>query len=485
MAQDIVTRALRRARRVPHRYRWIAVLVLIWTSILLTSCDRGREDTEVGTPQPQGRPNVILILADDLDKSVFSRTPLDSAWVTEGASFSNALDTTSLCCPSRASILRGQYAHNTGLVNNDNDEPAGGAVYFREQGLDERTVATILRARGYETWFGGKYLNGYETVGGFDGYVPPGWDHWQSYLSPFSANVDGRTVPVMQHYTDWLSAQATKFIDNQRDSSKPIFMIIAPLDTHEPLWIPLRHKGAYLEQRAPRPPSFDEADVSDKPKWVRDQQPLNAQMVAAFDHQQVLRMQSALTLEDLCRHVIDALSRAKQLNDTYLIFTSDNGYQMGLHGIRARKFMPYTEAHEVPFVVRGPSVPAGASLDELVANIDIAPTVLDLAGVEEPGWMDGRSFEPILDSDAPEAWRDSLLIEGVKSGSPKRPAYSGVRRQDEIYVRYESGEEEFYDLRKDPYQLESRPQDASALLKKRLEALKNCAGEGCRQAEGP
>jgi arylsulfatase A-like enzyme len=158
---------------------------------------------------------------------------------------------------------------------------------------------------------------------------------------------------------------------------------------------------------------------------------------------------------------------------------------MGLHGIRARKFMPYTEAHEVPFVVRGPSVPAGASLDELVANIDIAPTVLDLAGVEEPGWMDGRSFEPILDSDAPEAWRDSLLIEGVKSGSPKRPAYSGVRRQDEIYVRYESGEEEFYDLRKDPYQLESRPQDASALLKKRLEALKNCAGEGCRQAEGP
>jgi N-acetylglucosamine-6-sulfatase len=470
---------------VPHRYRWIAVLVLIWTSILLTSCDRGREDTEVGTPQPQGRPNVILILADDLDKSVFSRTPLDSAWVTEGASFSNALDTTSLCCPSRASILRGQYAHNTGLVNNDNDQPGGGAVYFREQGLDERTVATILRARGYETWFGGKYLNGYETVGGFDGYVPPGWDHWQSYLSPFSANVDGRTVPVMQHYTDWLSAQATKFIDNQRDSSKPIFMIIAPLDTHEPLWIPPRHKGAYLEQRAPRPPSFDEADVSDKPKWVRDQQPLNAQMVAAFDHQQVLRMQSALTLEDLCRHVIDALSRAKQLNDTYLIFTSDNGYQMGLHGIRARKFMPYTEAHEVPFVVRGPSVPAGASLDELVANIDIAPTVLDLAGVEEPGWMDGRSFEPILDSDAPEAWRDSLLIEGVKSGSPKRPAYSGVRRQDEIYVRYESGEEEFYDLRNDPYQLDSRPQDASASLKKRLEALKSCAGEGCRQAEGP
>jgi len=282
---------------------------LIWTSILLTSCDRGREDTEVGLPQPQGRPNVILILADDLDKSVFSRTPLDSAWVTEGASFSNAVDTTSLCCPSRASILRGQYAHNTGLVNNDNDQPGGGAAYFREQGLDERTVATILRARGYETWFGGKYLNGYETVGGFDGYVPPGWDHWQSYLSPFSANVDGRTVPVMQHYTDWLSAQAETFIDNQRDSSKPFFMIIAPWDTHEPLWIPPRHEDTYLQEQAPRPSSFDEADVSDKPRWVRDDPPITDRQAASFDQRQVLRMQSALTLEDLCRNVIEALRR--------------------------------------------------------------------------------------------------------------------------------------------------------------------------------
>src|SRR5215208_6206340 len=142
MAQDIFTRALRRVRRVTHRYRCIAVLVLIWTTILLISCDRGREKTEAGTPQPQSRPNVILILADDLDKSVFSRSTLDSAWVPDGANFSNALDTTSLCCPSRASILRGQYAHNTGLWNNDNSEPGGGEKFFREEGLDGRTLAS-------------------------------------------------------------------------------------------------------------------------------------------------------------------------------------------------------------------------------------------------------------------------------------------------------------------------------------------------------
>jgi N-acetylglucosamine-6-sulfatase len=257
----------------------------------------------------------------------------------------------------------------------------------------------------------------------------------------------------------------------------------------------LRHSRTILRAATPRkglsecanpsPPSFDEKDVSDKPRWVRNQLPLRAAAIASFDEQQMLRMRSALTLEDLSKNVIAALKRAHQLDNTYLIFTSDNGYQMGLHGIKVNKFIPYTEAHEVPFVIRGPGVPAGASFDELVANIDIAPTVLDLAGVEVPGWMDGRSFEPFLGGDAPEAWRDSLLIEGVKSASPERPAYSGVRRQEEIYVRYESGEEEFYDLRKDPYQLESRPKDAPASLKKKLEALKNCAGDGCRQAEGP
>jgi N-acetylglucosamine-6-sulfatase len=301
----------------------------------------------------------------------------------------------------------------------------------------------------------------------------------------YEANVDGHTMALQEHYTDWLSGRASKFIVGRQDPSKPFFMKIASFDTHEPLSIPPRHAGAYPNARAPHPPSFDEKDVSDKPQWVRNQPPLSAGTIASFDRQQVLRMRSALTLEDLSENVIAALKRAHQLDNTYLIFTSDNGYQMGLHGIRGTKFIPYTEAHEVPFVVRGPGVPAGASSDELVANIDIAPTVLDLAGVEEPGWMDGRSFEPLLSSHTPETWRDSLLIEGVKSYNPERPAYSGVRRQDEIYVRYGSGEEEYYDLHEDPYQLESRPQDAPASLKEELQALENCAGQACRRTQQP
>jgi N-acetylglucosamine-6-sulfatase len=132
-------------------------------------------------------------------------------------------------------------------------------------------------------------------------------------------------------------------------------------------------------------------------------------------------MQSALTLEDLSRNVIDALERTDQLGDTYLVFVSDNGYHMGLHRIMSPKGSPYVESHEVPLVVRGPGVPAGASSDRLVANIDIAPTVLDLAGVEVPSWMDGRSLRPFFDGAAPDSWRTSLLIENMEGVGDRPP----------------------------------------------------------------
>ena len=477
---------------------WAALVAL---ALLLAACGRegngdkapppGEEGEAAGTSSgatsPSGRPNIILVLADDLDHAVFEDSTLDSAWVPEGASFTNALATTSLCCPSRASILRGQYAHNTALWNNDNSEWHGGAEYFRESGLEEETLATILREGGYETWYGGKYLNGYGESGEPEGHVPPGWDHWQAYESA-GINVDGRTVPYRGHYTDWLSERAGAFLEG-RDGDKPFFMHVATLDTHEPLTAPARHAEAYPDARAPRPPSFGEEDVSDKPRWVRGGRlagrPVSASDAARHDELHAARMRSALTLEDLSRNLTDALSRAGELDETYIIFTSDNGFHRGLHGIRGQKSTPYTEAHEVPFVVRGPGVPGGASFPELVANTDIAPTALDLAGVEAPDWVDGRSLAPFLDGSAPEAWRDSLLIEGAKSGSPRRPAYSGVRRGDEVYVRYENGEEEYYDLAEDPHQLQSQPQDAPVSMRKDLGLLEDCAGAGCGEAEGP
>jgi N-acetylglucosamine-6-sulfatase len=461
--------------------------VLVATVLVCSSCGGEGEKTEAEKPSPPAdKPNVVLILADDLDKSVFERSTLDSPWTPKGTSFTNAVATTPLCCPSRASILRGQYAHNTGLWRNNNEQPNGGAAYFRDKRLDQRTLATILHANGYKTWFGGKYLNDYPPAGGSQGYVPPGWDSWQAYLGSVAANVNGRaTYFFPQHYTDWLSDRAEAFIHDQRDSSQPFYMHIAPLDTHEPLSIPLRHRVAYPEQRAPRWPSFDEANLSDKPTWVRAKLPISKRRAAEFDQQQVKRMQSALTLEDLCKNVIETLERTDQLGETYLIFTSDNGYHMGLHRIKSAKGSPYVESHEIPFVVRGPGVPAGESVERLLANIDIAPTVLDLAGVEVPSWMDSRSLKPFLDGSAPESWRTSLLIENMAGAGKESPPYFGVRHQEEVYVEYESGEEEYYDLRADPYQLENRPQDAPQVMKEELSALKSCTGDGCRKADRP
>jgi len=463
---------------------WATVLVAM--ALAPSSCGDGEQ-----TPSPPGdRPNVVLILADDLDNSVFERSTLHSAWVPKGTSFTNALDTTPLCCPSRASILRGQYAHNTGLWRDNNAQPNGGAAYFRSHGLDERTVATILQANGYQTWFGGKYLNGYAPAGGSQGYVPPGWDSWQANLGEKAANVDGRATRFFpQHYTDWLSERAATFIEDQRGgSAQPFYMEIATYDTHAPLDIPPRHSKAYLGQRAPRPPSFDEADVSDKPIYVREKRPVSERKAAEYDREQVERMQSALTLEDLCTNVIKALERTNQLGNTYLIFTSDNGYHMGLHRLVEAKGTPYLESVEVPFVVRGPGVPEDASFEQLVANIDIAPTALDLAGVKVPSWMDGRSLRPFFDggNSAPDSWRTTVLIENMDgAGERPRPAYAGVRYQEEVYVEYANGEKEYYDLKMDPYQLENRPEDAPQATKDMLGALKDCAGDSCRKADRP
>ena len=463
-------------------------LIILAATLLLVACSPEEDATQTspaqqeaqpntGTPLASRSPNIVLILADDLDGSVFGRSSLDSAWVPEGARFTNALATTSLCCPSRASILRGQYAHNTGLWNNDNAEWHGGEQFFRESGLEDETLATLLQERGYETWFGGKYLNGYDST-----RVPPGWDHWRGYLSE-GINEDGRVIPYQGHYTDWLAEEASRFVEGRNSTDRPFFMHVSTLDTHEPLVSPPRHAGAYPDARAPRPPSFSEDDVSDKPRWVRERRPMDPDATAVYDALQVERMRSALTLEDLSREVTSALSRAGRLGDTYLIFTSDNGYHMGLHGMRASKSTPYTEAHEVPFVVRGPGVPVNTSYDELVANTDIAPTALDLANAPIPQWMDGRSLSPFFDGTAPSSWRNSLLIEGAKSGSPKRPAYSGVRHPNEVYVKYASGEEEYYDLQEDPYQMENEPGNVPQSMVDDLSALEDCAGEGCRELE--
>ncbi len=362
----------------------------------------GDTGIEAGTVPSDKRPNVILILADDLDGSVFGRSTLGSSWTSEGTSFTNALVTTSLCCPSRSSIFRGQYAHNTGLVSNLNKDPGGGARFFRGSGLEEETLATLLQDGGYETWFGGKYLNGYEDAGGWEGYVPPGWDSWQAYLNKSIVNREGVVVGFDGHYTDWLSGEAARFVESQEDSARPFFMQISTWDTHTPLLVPERHRDAYPHAQAPKPPSFNEADVSDKPDWVAEKSALRQEEIARFDRIQAARMRSALTLEDLSREVVSALSRTDQLDDTYVIFTSDNGYFRGEHRNASGKILP------------GNGVPICDIRAAKSHTLNLGPSLAIFSpAMVAPGWRDFK----IQGAQGPRKSQGSFFL-----GAPSQPS---------------------------------------------------------------
>ena len=239
----------------------------------------------------------------------------------------------------------------------------------------------------------------------------------------------------------------------------------------------------------PKPDSFNEADVSDKPRWVRKQPWLDARGVKQAEEYWRKVQRSLQSVDDLVGEAVASLSATGQLGNTYVVYASDNGYLFHRHRV-AEKGAPYEESVGVPFVVRGPGVPAGAVRTQLVANTDWAPTIASWAGVTPPDFVDGRSLAPLLSQDPPEAWRERLLIEFFKGNH----AFRGIRTSDgRVYVEYpDTGEKEYYDLGADPNQLEnSYPElgaEAKQALAEQLVALKGCAPgtvETCKTAEGP
>lgn len=201
------------------------------------------------------------------------------------------------------------------------------------------------------------------------------------------------------------------------------------------------------------------------------------------------RLRSLQTVDRAIRDLTETLADTGELDNTYIVFTTDNGYHLGEHRLEAGKYMPYKEDANFPLIVRGPGVAEDVKRDELVLNTDFAPTMADLAGAQTPGFVDGRSFAPLLETgDVP--WRDAALMEGFPLNKVGRPSYDGVwTREGDWYVEYEGGEKELYDVSADPYQLENlagtRP-ETEAALSTRLEALKACAQRSCRTAEnGP
>jgi N-acetylglucosamine-6-sulfatase len=466
-------------------YRGVVGVVLILVIGLSLPPGQMERSLAQETGVQQQRPNIVIILTDDLDSKSISVMPkLESLLIGQGTTFNNAFATDPLCCPSRATFLRGQYSHNTRIQGNSS--PEGGHAKFRNLGLDRSTVATWLDDAGYDTVYLGKYMNGY---GSGTHYVPPGWDRWFGWLGHYHSpggeyrlNENGRIRNYdldRIHDTDLLKEKAVNFIKGHR-AEGPFFMYLAPNAPHTPAYVAKRHEGMFTGRSLPRPPSFHEEDISDKPEVVRRPK-LSHNEIKDLGDRYRKRLAALQSVDGMVSDVVGALRDTNQLDETYVIFASDNGYLFGEHR-RVEKSLAYEESIRIPFIVRGPGV-AHQRLNHLVINNDFAPTVAELAGVAPPSFVDGKSFVPLLRIEKPglEQWRTGFLVEHLT------PTYQAIRTNHYTYVEWSGGAKELYYLSEDPYQLRSRHNTADpalvATLSARLEALRGCAGEQCRAAE--
>ena len=430
----------------------------------------------LGTPTAAAHgakpPNIVFVLSDDQRADTLGAMPnVQKELVAHGVTFSNSFVPTSLCCPSRASILTGKYAHSTGVYLNIG--PHGGFRAFD----DKNTVATALHSAGYTTGLFGKYLNRYGVAAKDEHYVPPGWDHWTVFLSKtkyydYRLVDDGRVESyghdAHSYSTDVLARKAVSFVEHARS---PFFAELTPFGPHEPATPPLRYTRAFAASTWSKPPSFNAADALTKPAYIRRLAPLNSKQLTQADQFRRNQLASALAVDDAIGSLVKALKARHQLRNTMFVFASDNGVSWGEHHlIAARKLVPYEESIRVPMVIRYDPLTHGRPRTDrrLALNIDYAPTFAALAGRQMKG-AEGRSLVPVLAGQQP-AWRHDFLIEHLR-GPPQTdvPTYCGVRNERYKYVLYQTREEELYDLKLDPFELVNQASNpAFAALKERL-----------------
>jgi N-acetylglucosamine-6-sulfatase len=439
------------------------------------------------------RPNIVFILIDDLrwdelgiTGHPFIKTPNIDRIGREGVLFRNAFMTTPLCSPSRASFLTGQYAHTHGITDNVDRSAASHQLV---------TFPRLLHQSGYETAFIGKWHMGNDDT------PRPGFDRWVSfkgqgtYLNP-DINDDGKSVESSGYITDILNDYAVEFITRPHD--KPFLVYLAHKAMHPEVtqnadgsvnladserFIPAeRHKSLYAGKAIPRRPSYGRT-LGGKPALQRriGNLPPLGRATATRDEAILGRQRSLMAIEDGVGEILKALKDTGQLDNTVIVFTSDNGYFYGEHGLSVERRLAYEESIRMPLLVRYPkAIKAGTMRSELALNIDLAPTLLELAGVAVPGTMQGRSLVPLLEGKRP-AWRNSFLIEYYSDKVFPRVlqmGYKAVRNWRWKYIHYLEleGMNELYDLKSDPYEMKNlidQPGAARALdkMKREMERL--------------
>jgi len=407
------------------------------------------------------RPNFLIIISDDQRFDTMQYMPQTQARIfDQGVTFSHGYITTPLCCPARASLLTGMYAHNTGVrVNTDP--------------LQKKTFVEALHRNGYYTGLVGKYLNSW------DGEMRPEFDYWVSffrgeskYVDPY-LNVNGQWADHEGYITTLLGDYAVDFIQQTAKRPQPFMLIVAANAPHQPADPDEADKDLLTDLAPWRPASYNEADVSDKPLWLQDDL-MDAALVKRVDNFRRKQILSLFSLDRSIGKIMQALQDSGELDHTVVIYLSDNGMLWGEHR-ELSKNSYYEEAVKVPFALRYPPlVPQPRTEARLVANIDICPTIYQLAGMRPPPEVDGASLVDLLQGGK---WRDGLLIEGW----PPRGIYSGIHTGRYLYVETRNDRSEFYDLEKDPFQLQNAIDEPAyqgiiAGLKAELEKVREPAG---------
>jgi arylsulfatase A-like enzyme len=479
-----------------------------------------------------GRPHVILITTDDQTVRDMVALPQTQALIgAQGATFTNSYVSYPLCCPSRATYLTGQYAHNHNVLGNT--PPDGGYGMLR----DDQTLPVWLQNSNYRTIHIGKMPNGYGSTD--QTYVPPGWklpngefygfvpDPASAYYG-FKLNENGlvKQYTASDYQTDVYGDLAVDAIDQHLTlhPSKPLYLETHFFAPHDPAEPALRHLGAFAGALMPKDASFNEKNFKDKPKWLKAVKRMGAGLQSKILTRYRNRLESLLAVDDAVKKIYDKLAAEGILGETYVIFTSDNGYMQGQHRLHQGKFVAYDPSAKVPLLIRGPGIAPGTSSKELVSNVDIVKTILDISGANPGITVDGRSMLPyardpnlktqrplLLETGRPIALADPASASAAAKAKQKHsrkvknldldrtaqlsgrvikpPKYRALRTSRYLLIKYSDGGRELYDMREDPLQLDSVYKDPryAEIVKwmlKKLPKFTRCAGDPCNRVLG-
>jgi N-acetylglucosamine-6-sulfatase len=496
-------RGARRVLSIVRRFRIAAGLVAVAAIVVVALWGGGPgREPEPAAAAPK-KPNVIFVLTDDLSWDLVRAMPNVQKLQRRGMTFTRYTVTDSLCCPSRSSIFTGRFPHNTGVFTNTGAD--GGYQVFKARGWEAQTFGAALQPLGYRTGFMGKYLNGYLPRMG----AVPGWTTWVGAGNAYgefnyNLNEDGRIVHYAatpaDYLTDVMAAKGSAFIDAAATAGQPFALEISTFAPHQPATPAPRDANLFPNAKAPRGGAFNRNNIN-PPKWLGRRSPLTAQQIATLDQLYRKRLQSIQAVDDLIGRLRATLKARGLLDDTYIVFSSDNGFHLGEHRLMQGKMTAFDTDIRLPLIVAGPGVPKNTTSTRLVQNVDLHPTFIALAGGKPGAGVDGRSIVPLLNG-ARVPWRTAALIEhhgpDTSGADPDRPvpgganptSYEAIRLQNAVYVEYVNGDREYYRIDRDPDERVNvygrLGAKERAALSARVKALASCrGGASCWKAGDP